>query len=162
MYLSNAARDLSPVYLQMSASFAVQITSQLDRRLYIHYTESLKNQCPKSYSMQVCYSDDVYTETAGMCDVGNVFAADILYHDNCHKGYFNKYQARIEEIMKNLKMEDSVTTADDSFQARFLGDELRRCLPAIHALTGCDATSKVSTKLPAQNALRKPGSSSLY
>ena len=27
---------------------------------------------------------------------------------------------RIEEIMKNLEMEDSVTAADDSFKARFL------------------------------------------
>ena len=37
-----------------------------------------------------------------------------------------------------------------------LGDELTRCLPALHALTGCDTTSKVSTKLAALKALRKP------
>ena len=59
----------------------------------------------------------MYTETAAMCDVGDVFAADILYHDHCRKGYFNKYHARIEEIMKN---QDSVTAADDSFKVRFL------------------------------------------
>ena len=41
-----------------------------------------------------------------------------------------------------------------------LGDELTRCLPALHALTGCDTTSKVSTKPAALKALRKPGSSS--
>ncbi len=35
-----------------------------------------------------------------------------------------KYQARIEEIMKNLEMEDSVTAAEDSFKARFLALEL--------------------------------------
>ena len=28
-----------------------------------------------------------------------------------------------------------------------LGDELTRCLPALHGLTGCDITSKISTKL---------------
>ena len=39
-----------------------------------------------------------------------------------------------------------------------LGDELTRCLPALHALTGCDTTSKVSTKSSALKALRKPGS----
>ncbi len=33
-----------------------------------------------------------------------------------------------------------------------LGDELTRCLPAFHALTGCDTTSKVSTKLAALKA----------
>ena len=37
-----------------------------------------------------------------------------------------------------------------------LGDELTRCLPALHALTGCDTTSKISTKLAALNTLRKP------
>ena len=42
-----------------------------------------------------------------------------------------------------------------------LGDELTRCLPALHALTGCDTTSKVSTKLAALKAIRNPGSSSL-
>ena len=52
-----------------------------------------------------------------MCDVGDGLAADILYHNHC---YFNKYHARIEDIMKNLEMEDSVTAADDSFKARFL------------------------------------------
>ncbi len=72
----------------------------------------------------VLFRDHVYTETAAMCDVGDVFAADILYHDHCRKGYFNKYQARIEEIMKNLEMEDSVTAADDSFKARLLAFEL--------------------------------------
>ena len=68
----------------------------------------------------VLFRDNVYTETARMCNVGDVFAADILYHDNCHKGYFNKYQARIEEIIKNLKMENSVTATDNSFKAQFL------------------------------------------
>ena len=62
MYLSDAARDLSPVHLQMSASFVVQITSQLDRRLYTHCTESLKNQWPKSYSMQVYCSGTMCTQ----------------------------------------------------------------------------------------------------
>ncbi|KAK5888952.1 hypothetical protein CesoFtcFv8_015000 [Champsocephalus esox] len=42
-----------------------------------------------------------------------------------------------------------------------LGDELTKCLPALHALTGCDTTSKISTKLSALNAVRKPENSSL-
>ena len=42
-----------------------------------------------------------------------------------------------------------------------LGDELTKCLPALHALTGCDTTSKISTKLAALNAVCKPGNSSL-
>ena len=37
-----------------------------------------------------------------------------------------------------------------------LGDELTKCLPALHALTGTDSTSKISTKLAALNAVRKP------
>lgn len=42
-----------------------------------------------------------------------------------------------------------------------LGVELTKCLPALHALTGCDTTSKVSTKLAALNAVRKLGNSVL-
>ncbi|KAF3852772.1 hypothetical protein F7725_006127 [Dissostichus mawsoni] len=42
-----------------------------------------------------------------------------------------------------------------------LGDELTKCLPALHALTGCDTTSKISTKLAALNAVREPENSCL-
>ena len=42
-----------------------------------------------------------------------------------------------------------------------LGDELVKCLPAVHALTGCNTTSKVATKSAALNAIQKPGNSSL-
>ena len=52
--------------------------------------------------------------------VGDVFAADIYYHDNCYRAYFRKYHTKIEEIMNNLEMEDSVTATDDSFKTRFL------------------------------------------
>jgi hypothetical protein len=37
-----------------------------------------------------------------------------------------------------------------------LGEELIKCLPALHALTGCDTTSKIATKLAALNAIRIP------
>ena len=36
-----------------------------------------------------------------------------------------------------------------------LGDKLTRCLPALHALTGYDTTSKISTKLAALKAIHK-------
>ena len=64
--------------------------------------------------------DHVYTKTAAMHDVGDHFAADILYHDHCCKGYFNKYHAKIKEIINNLRKQGSVTAEDDSFKARFL------------------------------------------
>ena len=35
------------------------------------------------------------------------------------KPIFRKYHTKIEEIMNNLEMEDSVTATDDSFKARF-------------------------------------------
>lgn len=71
----------------------------------------------KLLSAAMLFKDYVYTETAAMCDVGSVFAADIRYHDYCCKAYFNKYHAKIEE---NIEMEDSVTAGDNSFKARFL------------------------------------------
>ena len=37
-----------------------------------------------------------------------------------------------------------------------LGENLIKCLPALHALTGCDTTSKIATKLAALTAIRNP------
>ena len=42
-----------------------------------------------------------------------------------------------------------------------LENDLIKCLPAVHALTGCDTTSKIATKSAALNAVQKLGSSSL-
>ena len=78
----------------------------------------------KLLNAAMLFKDHVYTETAVMSGVDDVFAADILYHDYCCKAYFNNYQAKIAEIMKNLEMEDSVAAADDSFRARFLALQL--------------------------------------
>ena len=36
-----------------------------------------------------------------------------------------------------------------------LGNNLIKCLPAVHALTGCDTTSKIATKSAALNAVQK-------
>ena len=69
------------------------------RQKTIHtlYRVSEKPMAQKLLNAGVLFRDRVYTETARMCDVGDVFAADILYHDNCHKGYFNEYQARLKK-----------------------------------------------------------------
>lgn len=42
-----------------------------------------------------------------------------------------------------------------------LNNDLIKCLPAVHALTSCDTTSKIGTKPAALNALQKPGNFSL-
>ena len=47
----------------------VQIASQLDRRLYTLCTES---NGPKLLKAGVLFRDRVYTETAALCDVGDV------------------------------------------------------------------------------------------
>lgn len=39
---------------------------------------------------------------------------------------------------------------------RNLPDARRKCLPALHALTECDTTSKIATKLATLNAIRIP------
>ena len=38
-----------------------------------------------------------------MCDVRDVFAADIHYYDHCCESYMNKYNTKIEEITTMLK-----------------------------------------------------------
>ena len=62
-------------------------------------------------------------------------------------------------LIRNSGVKRSILPLDDICIA--LGDELTRCLPALHALTGCDTTSKISTKLAAIKAVCKPGNSSL-
>jgi len=54
-----------------------------------------------------------------MSDVGDIFAADIQYHDHCCKSYMNKYYAKIEEIMTNLEMEDLVAATNSSVKEKF-------------------------------------------
>lgn len=78
----------------------------------------------KLLNAAMLFKDCVYTETATMSNVGDVFAADIHYHGNCWKAYFRKYHTKIDEIMKNLEMEDSVAATDDFLKARFLSLEL--------------------------------------
>lgn len=83
-----------------------------------------KPMAQKLLNAAMLFKDRVYTETAAMSGVDDAFAADILYHNYCCKAYFNKYQAKIAEIMKNLELEDSVAATDDSFKARFLALQL--------------------------------------
>ena len=42
-----------------------------------------------------------------------------------------------------------------------LNDKLVKCLPALHALTCCDSTSKISMKLSALKTIRVPGNTAL-
>ncbi|KAI4833001.1 hypothetical protein KUCAC02_015935 [Chaenocephalus aceratus] len=62
-------------------------------------------------------------------------------------------------LVRNSGVRRSILPLHDICLA--LGDELTKCLPALHALTGCDTTSKISTKLAALNAVRIPENSSL-
>ena len=61
----------------------------------------------------------MFTKTATMCDVGDVFAADIQYYDHCCKIYMNKYHPKFEEIMRNLEMGDSIAATNDSLKENF-------------------------------------------
>ena len=73
----------------------------------------------KLLNAAMLFKDHVYNNTVVMCGVGDVFAADIRYHDHCCKGYFNKYHTKIEEIMKISEKEDSVTAGDDPSRLDF-------------------------------------------
>ncbi len=62
-------------------------------------------------------------------------------------------------LVRNSGMKRSILPLHDICTA--LGDKLTKCLPALHALTGCDTTSKIATKYAALNTVRKPGNSTL-
>ena len=109
----------------------------------------------KLLNAAMLFKDYVYTETAAMCDVEDFFAADIRYHDHCCKGYFYKYQAKIDEILKNLEMEDSATAGDDSFKTRFLALGLDFNMSA-HSLTSIrDRLNKDSAESVSNRAVKQ-------
>jgi len=89
----------------MSAYFAVQSAQQQKGRQ--HTVNILYRICEKSIAQKLLnaamlFKDHVFTKTAAMSEVGDIFAADIQYHDHSCKSY------AIEEIMANLEMEDLV------------------------------------------------------
>ena len=59
-------------------------------------------------------------------------------------------------LVRNSGVRRSILPLHDICTA--LGDELTQCLPALHALTGCDTTNKIGLQL---NTICKPGNSSM-
>ncbi|KAF3844347.1 hypothetical protein F7725_017651, partial [Dissostichus mawsoni] len=101
------------------------------------------------------FKDRVYNETAAMCDVNDVFAADIRYHKHCCKEYFNKYHAKIEEILRNMEMEDSLIAEHGSLKARFLAFGLDFSRSA-HSLTSIrDRLNKGSAEIVSNRAVKQ-------
>jgi len=66
----------------------------------------------------------VFTKTATMSDVGDIFAADNQYHDRCCKSYMNKYHVTIEEIMANIEIEDLVSATNSSLREKIFALDL--------------------------------------
>ena len=127
-------QDLSQVRLKMSLFFVEQIARLSSKKIHTLYRVCEKPIAQKLLNAAMLFKDRVYTETAAMHDVNDVFVADILYHDYCCKAYFNEYQAKIAEIMGNLEIEDAVVAKDDTFKARFLALNLDFSKSA-HSLT---------------------------
>ena len=64
-----------------------------------------------------------------------------------------------EWLIRNSGMRRVILPLHDICSA--LGNDLTKCLPAVHALTGCDTTSKIATKSAALNTVQKSENSSL-
>ncbi|CAB3989606.1 Hypothetical predicted protein [Paramuricea clavata] len=94
-----------------------------------------KLMAQKLLNTAIFFKDCVYTATAAMYEPEDVFAADLYYHSYCYKDYFNKYNADIEEILKSLEEEDSITAGDESFKEQFLA------LGLDFTTTACSLTS---------------------
>ena len=99
------------------------------KRKTIHtlYRICEKPMAQKLLNAAMLFKDRVYTETAAMCNVSDVFAIIITI---AVKPIF----VNIKEIMNNLEMEDSVAVRDDSLKASFLALELDFSRSA-HSLT---------------------------
>ncbi len=61
--------------------------------------------------------DRVYILTVSMCGPEDVLAAEFQYHNCCCKEYFNTYNAKIEDILKNAEKEHCVSAEDESLKA---------------------------------------------
>ena len=57
------------------------------KKIHTLYRVCEKPMAQKLLNAAMLFKDQVYTETAAMCDVNDVLAADILYHDYCCKAY---------------------------------------------------------------------------
>ena len=72
------------------------------------------------------FKDDVYTRTIFLNNVGDVFAADILYHRNCLSNYILKFRRDLQLIMDNEEDtmdEDGVTLVDEIIEQLNLKNE---------------------------------------
>ena len=118
----------------MSASFVVQIPRRFDKKIHKLCRICEKTSAQKLLNASKLFQDHVYTNIAAMQEINDVFAADIQYHVHCYREYFNKYNVKIEEILKNLEMEDYLTAGDDSFKAKFLalGLDFSRSARGLH------------------------------
>ena len=45
------------------------------------------------------YNKDVYTRCSLLQNIGDVFAADVMYHKNCLSSYLRRFEREIEEIL---------------------------------------------------------------
>lgn len=136
---------ISPQAWMVSAGCAPRLNStheEADDRMIFHVQDIL---CHRSGTTSL-------TLSSGDTDV---FVC-LLYHITV-----NWRNIGLQELwlISNSGLKQSILPLHDICTA--LGDELTRCLPALHALTGCDTTSKVSTKLAAVRNACKPGNSSL-
>ena len=114
-----------------------------------------KKMAQKLLNAAKLFQDHVYTETAAMHNAEDVFAADIQYHAYCCKSYFNRYNAKIEEILDNLVLEESIIAGDDSFKARFLalGLDFQK---SAHSLTSIrDQLNEGSTGIVTNRAVKQ-------
>ena len=119
--MSDAAKGLNQVQLLIFVLFVVQIVKLSNKRKYTSYLEFVKKRgAQKLLNAAMFFKDRVYTDTASMHKFEDIFAPDIYYHGYCCREYFNKYDSDIEEILKGLEDEDSITAGDASFKEQFL------------------------------------------
>ena len=87
---------------------------------------SVMKRAKQFLSATKLFKDDVYTRTIFLNNVGDVFAADILYHRNCLSNYILKFQRDLQLIMDNEEDttdEDGVTVVDEIIEQLNLKNE---------------------------------------
>ena len=109
-----------------------------------------KQRAQKLLNAARFFKDQPYTHTASMHGPEDVFAADIYYHSYCCRNYFNRYDGEVEEILKGLEEEDSVTAGDELFKEQFLALGLDFTTTA-HSLTSIRDQMNENLPVPVSN-----------
>ena len=131
-HFSNTAEDevntrtkrIKPTFTKVCVICGSEVKTVKQEKVHKLLRVCEKQRAQKLLNAARLFQDRVHLETGAMEGPDDVFAADIFYHKYCCRDYFNKYDAKVEEILQHLEKEDTITAEDESLRTAFSTLEL--------------------------------------